>query len=372
LVLLWLLVVAQTGSARPQYEVTNYLKVAEAYATADHDAALREIRQWRPSEIKAAVADLRGREDRLRAVATGPKDIAFGTVEAAVLMHAEAGLLALQGLGTEESELHLRAAMSLFNWSRQAAGRARSVAAQRALLDRRHGGATTVAEIRERIDRVQFYQALAAATLAMGFPETARPFALEARQAAPLDAEVQLVFGCAAESLAGASLVQGRADEAARLQEEASGAMRDALAVDPRRHEARLRLGRLLLARDAVVEAEPALEGVARDATGARERYLARLFLARLAERRGRSEDAARHYAGALELWPDSQAARLGLALVLERNEGPAAARPVVGESLSASRRPNRATDPWWVYPFGPPGIAEAALGRVWQRALGR
>jgi tetratricopeptide (TPR) repeat protein len=148
--------------------------------------------------------------------------------------------------------------------------------------------------------------------------------------------------------------------------------MRDALAVDPGRHEARLRLGRLLLARGALAEAEPALEAVERDATGTRERYLARLFLGRLAERRGRPEDAARHYAEALELWSDSQAARLGLALVLERNEGPAAARPVVGESLSASRRPNRATDPWWLYPFGPPGIGEAALGRVWQRALGR
>lgn len=371
--LLWLLLVAQTGSARPQYEVTNYLKVAEAYATAEHDAALREIRQWRPSEIKAAVADLRGREDRLRAVATGPKDIAFGTVEAAVLMHAEAGLRALQALGTQESAVHLRASMNLFNWSRQAAVRARSLANTRALLDRRLDGlAATVAEIRERIDRVEFFEALAAATLAMGFPDTARPFALEARDAAPLDAEVQLVFGCVAESLAGANLVQGRADEAARLQEEARRAMRATLAADPGRHEARLRLGRLLLARGALDEAEPALEAVARDTAGARERYLARLFLGRLAERRGRLEDAARHYANALELWPDSQAARLGLALVLETNEGPAAARPVVGESLSASRRPNRATDPWWLYPFGPPGIGEAALGRVWRRALGR
>src|SRR5262249_20071412 len=134
-VLLWLLVVAQTGSARPRYEVTNYLRVAEAYAGADHAAALREIRQWRPSEIRAAVADLRSREDRLRAVATGPKDIAFGTVEAAVLMHAEAGLLALQALGMDESEAHLRASVSLFDWSRQAAVRARNFARTHALVD---------------------------------------------------------------------------------------------------------------------------------------------------------------------------------------------------------------------------------------------
>jgi hypothetical protein len=103
-----------------------------------------------------------------------------------------------------------------------------------------------------------------------------------------------------------------------------------------------------------------------------RQRYLARLFLGRLADQRGRLDDAAHFYARALQGWPDSQAARLGLAHVLERTTGPAAARPVVAASLSASRRLDRAADPWWLYPFGPPGLATAALDRLWKQALGR
>ncbi len=69
--------------------------------------------------------------------------------------------------------------------------------------------------------------------------------------------------------------------------------------------------------------------------------------------------------------WPDAQAARLGLARSLERSAGPEAARILVGASLAASRRFDRPEDPWWPYEFGPPGLAKAALDRLWQGALG-
>ncbi len=355
-----------------KYEVTSYLTVVEAYASANHSTALLEIRQWKPSEIKSAVSDLRGRGDRIRAFATGPDDIAFGTVEAAVLMHAEAGLLALQALRPEEGALHLRASTDLYEWSRQVAARSRNFARMRKSVDEQHGRPTPGPAIRETIDRVQFYKSLAAAALAIGFPETAWPLAARARQEDPLDAEVQLVFGCVAESLAEMNILQGHESEAGPLRDQADRALRDALALDPALHEARLHLGRLLLVTRRLVEAQPALEEVERQSGDARQRYLARLFLGRLAQRQGRPEEAPRLYAGALELWPDSQAARLALAHTLEKEYGPAAALPVVGATLSASRRLDRAADPWWVYPFGPPGLAGAALARVWSRALGR
>jgi tetratricopeptide (TPR) repeat protein len=226
--------------------------------------------------------------------------------------------------------------------------------------------------IRERIDRVDFYKALAAAALAIGFPETARPFAETARFAAPLDAEVQVLFGCVAESLAEERRLRHRESEASGLYEEAGRALLDALALDPGLHEARLRLGRLLLVRGGLIEAEPVLEAVERVSADERQRYLARLFLGRLAERRRRPDDAARFYARALEGWPDSQAARLALAHALETQHGPAAARPLVSATLSASRRLDRADDPWWLYPYGPPGLARIAVDRVWNHALGR
>lgn len=334
--------------------------------------ALQDIRQWQPQEIAAAVAHLCRRGDRLRPLASTPDDIAFGTVEAAVLMHAEAGLIALQALSMAEADAHLRASTTLLEWSRRAAATARNHSRTRAALDARHGRPPPGPAIHERIDPVAFYQSLAATALALGFPGTARPFAEQVRQAAPLDAEVQLVFGCVAEAQAEEQVLRRRDSEAARLREEAGRALLDALALDPTLHEARLRVGRLLLAMGALVQAEPHLEAVDRLSADNRHRYLARLFLGRLAERRDRQDDAARFYARAIACWPDSQAARLALARVLERESGPAAARPLVAATLAAARRLDRAADPWWLYPFGPPRLAGATLDRVWKQALDR
>jgi tetratricopeptide (TPR) repeat protein len=346
--------------------------VAAVYASANHVSALREIRQWRPPEIDSAVLALRRQGDRLRAVPTSPRDIAFGVVEAAVLMHAEAGLLALQALSKQEAEVHLRASTDLLEWSRQEAARARNLARMRRHVDEEHGRPTLRPDIRERIGRLDFYQSLAAAALAIGFPDTAQPFARRAREEGPLSSEVQLVFGCVAESLAEEKILRRRESEAASLRDEADRAFRDALVLDPGLHEARLRLGRVLLVTGRLVEAEAPLEEVERGPADERQRYLARLFLGRVAERRGHPDDAARFYARALELWPDSQAARFALAHALETEHGPAAAGPVVGASLAASGRLDRALDPWWVYPYGAPGIAKAAMARVWEEVLGR
>jgi tetratricopeptide (TPR) repeat protein len=242
----------------------------------------------------------------------------------------------------------------------------------RKLVDEEHGRPTLRPPIVERIDRLDFYQSLAAAALAIGFPDTAQPFARRARQEGPLRAEVHLVFGCVAESLAEEKILRRRESEAASLRDEADRAFRDALALDPGLLEARLHLGRLLVVTARLVEAEPLLEEVERGPGDERQRYLARLFLGRVAERRGRPDEAARFYARALELWPDSQAARFALAHALETEHGPAAAGPVVGASLAASRRVDRAQDPWWPYLFGPPGIANAVMTRVWKQVLDR
>jgi tetratricopeptide (TPR) repeat protein len=355
------------GGPRPQYDLRSYLTTAAYYARLDRAAAVREIRQWSPAEIEGALAALRRRANRLRAVPAHPDDIEFRTVEAAVLLHAEAGLLALQGLDLEGAALQLRTSLALFGWTRTAAVEARNWAAAR----RRSLGTTSGPDIRESIVPRDFHVALAAATLAVGSPDTAWPFAEWARADSPLDAEVQLVAGCVAASLADAEALRHRSGEADRAREDAEKAFRDALALEPGSQEARLRLGKLLLDEGRATEAEPLLEGVAAAKGDERRRYLARLFLGRLAETRGRHEDAGGFYRQALADWPDAQAARLGLARSLERSAGPEAARILVGASLAASRRFDRPEDPWWPYEFGPPGLAKAALDRLWQGALG-
>ncbi len=369
MLLLWLLVAAQAPGVTPEYDLTSYLAVAAAYGSADHAAALREIREWPPAVIRAAVRDLRGRSRQLRSVSTSPGEIAFGTVEAAVLMHAEAGLLSLEALNREEAAGHLGASVALYQWSRDAAAEAQNSGREATTA---RFGPTPGLEIRPRIDVRDFSVALAAAALAAGSPTTAHPFAERARRIAPLDPEVQLVYGCVAEGLAEEQLLRQRGSEAAAWRDQAAVALLDALALDEGLLEARLRLGRLLIVQGRSIEAESIIDEVEAHARDDRLRYLARLFLGRLAERQGRHDEAARAYTRALEAWPDSQAARLALGRAVERSSGPAAALPLVAASLAASRRLDRAADPWWFYRFGPPGLAKAALDRVWTKALDR
>ncbi len=315
-----------------------------------------EILSWTLPEVEAAAAGLRHQGRRLRAVPAAPGDIDFRTVEAAVLLQAEAGLLSLQAASNDEGQTHLRISAELLDWSHTAAKE-----------QRRRGHA-----IAERIDRRDFDMALAAASLRLGFPATACSFAEDARRRAPLDAEVHLMLGCAAETRA-RELALGRQDsEAGRRREQAERALRDALALDPGLQEARLRLGQLLVDRGRLAQAESFLDQVEAGAADDRQRYLARLFLGRLAAARGRVDDAAGFYRRALEAWPDSQAARLALAQALEQSSGPSVAWPLVAGSLAASGRLDRTRDPWWVYLFGPPGQAQASLERLWNEALGR
>ena len=229
----------------------------------------------------------------------------------------------------------------------------------------------TSLELKESIVGRDFYVALASAALALGYAEAAGPFAAQAAFEAPRDAEVQLVLGCVASGLATEKAVQHRDSDAARARKDAEKAFRDALAVDPSTHEARLRLGKLLLDTNRAIEAEPLLAEVDAKATTERQRYLARLFLGRAAERNGRSEDAIRSYRRALEAWPDSQAARLGA--------GSRAREVVRARRLPRARRRAPRSDPaagpaagpLVPVPHRPPGLAQAAFNRVWDRPLG-
>lgn len=329
-----------------------YLMTAAYYASGNHQRALGEIRQWYPSAIERATSALQRKERSLRPVVKSPQDIDFHLVEAAVLLHAEVGLIFLQEQRLRAAKLHLEKAAELQQWS--------------------HGAAAVPGlELRESIGGRDFYVALAAAALALGYAEMAGPFAEKARHDALLDPEVHLVLGCAASAVAAEKALLHRNADAARARDAAEKAFRDALALAPDTHEARLRLGKLLLDEGRVIEAEPLLVEVDARTTDGRQRYLARLFLGRAAERHEPAEEAVRAYRSALEAWPDSQAARFGLARALESSAGPAASRELVGATLDSSRRRDGPSDPWFLYPAGPPGLAPALVKRVWGRTLG-
>jgi tetratricopeptide (TPR) repeat protein len=286
-------------------------------------------------------------------------------------MHAQAGILFLQEERLRPAKVHIDASSELLQWSRRAAKDRKNWTTMRrfAFKDRPIDASL---ELEPSISGRDFYVALASAALALGYPEAAGPFAAQAAFEAPRDSEVQLVLGCVASGLATEKAVQHRESDAARARKDAEKAFRDALAVDPLTHEAGLRLGKLLLDTKRAAEAEPLLAEVEAKATDDRQRYLARLFLGRAAERGGRSDDAIRWYRRALEAWPHSQAARLALAHALEKSSGPGAAREVVGALLDPAIRPVQPSDPWFVYLIGPPGLAQAAFNRVWERPSGQ
>ena len=187
------------------------------------------------------------REAGSRPVPTSPGDIDFHAVEAAILLHFEAGLVALQALSPVETEAHFGASAALLEWSRDAAGRQR----RRGLV------------IAERIDRRDYYFALASAVLAIGFPPTARPFAEAAQRVAPLDPEVRLVFGCVAEGIAEEAFLRHRESGGwPGGVRRASGRFGTCSPSTTALQEARLHLGRLHLDRGRLIEAEPLLAEV--------------------------------------------------------------------------------------------------------------
>jgi tetratricopeptide (TPR) repeat protein len=357
-------------AVRSQKDLRLYLATAALYGSGNRPAALREIRQWGGREIVWATAALRKNEKHLRSEVKDPDDMDFHTVEAAVLMHAQAGILFLQEQKLRSARIHIDASSELLQWSRHAAAERRNWTTMRrfAFKDR---PVDTSLELAESIDARDFYVAVASAALVLGYAEAAGPFVEQARLEAPHDPEVQLVRGCVASGLATEKALNHRDAEAARARKDAEMAFRDAVTLDPLTHEARLRLGKLLLDTNREAEAEPLLAEVDAKATTERQRYLARLFLGRAAERGGRSEEAIRSYRRALEARPDSQAARLALAQALEKSSGPGAASEVVGALLDGTRSAEP-SDPWFLYHIGPPGLAQAAFDRVWNPPRGR
>ena len=413
MLLLFLLAVgAQNPGTTPQNILPMYYRVAAHYRMGDRERALVEIRQWRPADIRASIRTLQKGADALRVFALepgliiqAPEVVDMRTVEAAALMHVEAGLLELQALDSARAEVQFSAATSLVDWSHDLSAQRLALLSKVRRLRVPDGEPDRAVPpelnhalaVDLKIDQSQFYVALAAATLALGFPTMALTFAEQATMTTPtttgpqvdaehdpipresllgghheLGAQGLLVSACVRESLAVDAKVRMRADDAHRLRGEAEALFRDAIAADPGQTEARLRLGRVLLDEGRPQDAAPVLQQAAEQAEDSRQRYLAHLFLGRSAELQDKPKDAVTFYRRAVEAWPESQAARLALARTLEISAGASEAHDLVMASLLDSGKPKREPDPWWSYTFGPRSLAKVLMERLWQAALGR
>jgi hypothetical protein len=139
--------------------------------------ALGEIRRWGLREIAGATAALRQNEKHLRSEAKDPDDIDFHTVEAAVLMHAHAGILFLQEQKLRPAKMHIDAASELLQWSRRAAKDRRNWTTMRRAFKDRPVDASL--ELKESIvGRTSTWPW--PPPLALGYAEAAGPFAAQA------------------------------------------------------------------------------------------------------------------------------------------------------------------------------------------------
>ncbi|MFN8092091.1 MAG: tetratricopeptide repeat protein [Vicinamibacteria bacterium] len=383
LLALLLLVVAHAAPVEATYDLAGYLRIADAYADEDREAAVRDIRSWPAPALKMAVVDLRGQRKRIRADDSEAGSISARTVDAAVLMHAETGLLALRAGSTEEAERHLTTAMELRRWlvlvASESRGRSRSrkTPAAAPMDGLRPGRAGSPVGTWIPADALNL--ALAAGALDAGSAATAYWLVVAV---GGLDPDVLLVAGAVDEGLVAAERMSGRTSQEEHQRERAARSLATAIrqydaerelggrpAV--RRTEALLRLARVSLDSGWLPQARKGLVEVEKSGDE-RQRYLARLFLGRVAEREGKPDEAVGCYRRALEEWPAGQSAALALASLTERQSGAAAARPIVEEALARPLWKDGRGDPWRTYLFGLPGLAGELFDDLRREALER
>jgi tetratricopeptide (TPR) repeat protein len=126
----------------------------------------------------------------------------------------------------------------------------------------------------------------------------------------------------------------------------------------------RLHLGRVLMMRREDDEALLQLDAVRKDTTDRATQYLAILFTAALHERSGRLDVAARTYQQAIECFPESDAAYLGLSEVLQSAGRGDQARTVLRDLLKP--RPQR-HEPWTWYFLEPQSVARERLAALFE-----
>jgi tetratricopeptide (TPR) repeat protein len=183
-----------------------------------------------------------------------------------------------------------------------------------------------------------------------------------ARAMFPDDATIQFLSGCEREAYARpdlqaavrtASLPSGfvlsSGSERAELAA-AAGFFRRALTLHPDFTEARLRLGRVLLARgqhkDAAGELRLALARTSDDLL----RYYGALFLGAADEASGDEDLARTSYALAAQLYPNAQSPPLALSALARRRGDRAGALAEVRRVFEIAYSAPEHDDPWWSY----------------------
>jgi VWFA-related protein len=187
--------------------------------------------------------------------------------------------------------------------------------------------------------------------LAAASPLTALPFFEECARLFPGKADAWLGAGMCHELTAfpdGFALPERTSRGAAP---QAERCYREAVRLDPRLAEARLRLGRVLARAEAFDEAEQELAAAVDASTEAALTALARVFWGGVRDARGDLAGAIVHYEAALSADPECQTAALALGEALSRSGRHRRAAEVLSSALSAPSPTE--LSPWHAYHVG-------------------
>jgi len=302
----------------PRLNLGLYTDLLRTFLEGDTTRALSGLAQWPPPQIAEVAATLPPGDDGLR--------------RAALALHTDLAILLWQSARPEEADAQ--------------------VAIGRALLK----GTATSGLHRDWLLTLGYYHQ-ANASLAK-----ALPFFTECTRLHPGSADAWLGAGTAYEYTAypdgfgGAKVTvppTGAAAEAERYY-------REAVRLDPRLAEARLRLGRVLRLAGAFEEAEGELAAAVDSSEDGYLTALAHLFWGESREARADLAAAIQHYEAALDADRDCQPAAVALSHALHRAERSREAK----ERLMPALAPTEATrrSPWREYHLG--------LGRRYEAAL--
>jgi tetratricopeptide (TPR) repeat protein len=323
------------------------LDVARRYAEGERAAAVAEVGRFTQPELVAVLASLRAQAEAASCVGCAAPS---APLRAIVMLH------------TDRDEMEGRPAEMAGELSPTCGVRRHASFAER-VLDYLRDDAPG------RDFSRRWYLAMALRALEDTCLADGEAWARAGLKWFPRDAELLFAHGSLQERVAASAsltppnaaslLPREREAVNALLQErrmrfdEARRAFEGAVAADPAMTDARLHLGRTLLYLERFEDARKALEVVAAQAgTKAETLYLARLFLGRVHESRGRLEAAVAEYEAAVSLDPSAQSAAVALSYAQQARGEAAEARTVLERGLEEAKQ-RRLPDPFWAYPLG-------------------
>jgi tetratricopeptide (TPR) repeat protein len=148
--------------------------------------------------------------------------------------------------------------------------------------------------------------------------------------------------------------------------------LRKSLASSPRFAEANLRLGRVMMQLQKHEEALPYLQTAIAESRDRSLSYYAHLFSGDAESSLARGADARQSYERALAIFPDAQAAQIGLAAVISTGGNREAALAAMMPTLTKAPDSRAGDDPWWDYYDGDAANLERLLDELRAPFMGK